>query len=154
MLAFGPRRPGAPPVRRYDRGCGDDFDAAHRACRARVQSIERVDCHRENRWSPPPRRWRHAAAGVAAAGRLLLVHARSPWTPHDFVDTLLALPLDLAGLQYGEGGPGASLHVRAGGVDRELIGSDETGLCESDGHPTPSPLPNIIGLRRLAAAAE
>jgi len=148
MLAFDPVDPTRDAaVRLVDRRCGQSFEEAHVRYRSRVQSIRMVSCHRTNTWAQQPKQWSHAAVGVDGQGRLLFVHARSPWSTHDFVDTLLSLPIDLAQLQYAEGGPEASLWVDAGGFELELVGSYETGFNENDDNRQAWPLPNVIGLR-------
>jgi len=148
MLVFDPIDPTRDPaVRLVDRRCGQSFEAAHAAYRSRVQSIRMVSCQRTNTWAQQPKQWSHAAVGVDGKGRLMFVHARSPWSTHDFIDTLLSLPIDLAQLQYAEGGPEASLWVDGGGFELELVGSYETGFNENDHNQHAWPLPNVIGLR-------
>jgi hypothetical protein len=149
LLAFDPVEPkGTPALRLFDRGCGEDYAVAAAQYRARIQSIRMVDCRRKNVWAQQPKQWSHAVIGVDGAGRLLLIHARSPWSTHDFVDILLGMPIDLARLQYAEGGPEATLYVHAGGVEMERIGSFETGFYERDDNSMAAPLPNVVGIRR------
>ena len=64
----------------------------------------------------------------------------------DFIDALLSLPIGLKQLQYAEGGPEAQLYVKAGGVERELVGSFETGFFD-DSNLEAWPVPNVIGVR-------
>jgi hypothetical protein len=139
-----PRRPGLPPVRILDRACEDaaglarDYDVA-------AQNIRMIDCQGRNVWAQQPRKWSTACVGTDAQGRVLLVHVRAPYTTHDLIDVLLRLPLGLRRLMYVEGGPEASLYVKAGG--REVVaemGSFETGFFESDGNRVFWPLPNVI----------
>ncbi|MCB9764909.1 MAG: phosphodiester glycosidase family protein [Alphaproteobacteria bacterium] len=148
MLVFDPVDPSRdPPLKIVDRKCGQSFAEAHARYRARVQSIRMVSCHGGSVWAQQPKQWSHAVVGVDKAGRLLFIHARSPWSTHDFIDLLLGLPIDLAQLQYAEGGPEASLWVDAGGREVELFGSYETGFNENDDNRRAWPLPNVLGLR-------
>ena len=124
----------------------DDLDALRPHYRSLVQSIRMVSWQRENVWSQSKRVWSHACIGIDGEGRPLLIHARSPWTTHDFIDILLELPIDLRQLQYAEGGPEAQLYVNAGGVELERIGSFETGFFESDDNRRGWPVPNVIGV--------
>jgi len=89
--------------------------------------------------------WSVAAIGVDRHGRVLFIHCRSPYTPHDLVENLLSLPLDLAGAMYAEGGPEAQLYVRSGRREIELVGSHGTSLFGSD---SAWPVPNVIGIVR------
>lgn len=150
VLAFDRVAAGVPRVTIIDNRC-DDRDAVAPQYRTLIQSIRMLRCDGVNVWSQQDKRWSHAVIGVDGAGRVLLIHARSPWSTHDFIDLLLALPLDLKRLQYAEGGPEASLFVRSGAVEVERFGSYETGFYESDDNDRAWPLPNVVGVRRSAA---
>ncbi len=150
VLAFE-RADGAPDdmprVRIIDRQC-EDLDALEPHYQSLVQSIRMVSCERANVWQQSARIWSHAVIGIDGDGRPLLIHARSPWTTHDFIDILLELPIDLRQLQYAEGGPEAQLFVDAGGVELERFGSFETGFLENDDNALAWPVPNVIGVVR------
>jgi len=140
----GPTRAGLPAVQILDESC-QDLRGLAASYRVVAQNIRMIDCQRHNVWAPQPRRWSTACVGTDAAGRVLLIHARSPFTTHDLVDELLALPLDLQRLMYVEGGPEASLYVAVGGkaVVSEM-GSFETGFFEGDQNRVFWPLPNVL----------
>lgn len=146
ILAFGARSGDVAPVTIIDRGC-DDYASVSANYASLVQSIRMLSCDGRNVWSQQDRKWSHAVIGMDGAGRPLLIHARSPWTTHDFIEILRALPLDLKRLQYAEGGPEAQLYVHAGGVEAEQVGSFETGFFESDANLGAWPVPNVIGVR-------
>lgn len=137
-----------PPVRIADRTC-EDIEALQRRYDVVIQGIRMTSCTRENMWSQQPKIWSHAVLGIDDQGRFLMIHARSPWSTHDFIDHLLALPIGVAMLQYAEGGPEAELFVRAGGVELELLGSYETGFNQNDDIAQAWPLPNVIGVLPL-----
>lgn len=145
LLMFGRTDTELPPVQLVDRGC-DDHEALLPKYRTAIQSIRMLSCDGRNVWSQQPRQWSHAVVGIDTAGRPLLIHARSPWSTHDFVEILRALPIDLARLQYAEGGPEAQLFLRAGGTELEQFGSFETGFFESDDNAVAWPVPNVIGV--------
>jgi len=138
-----------PPVRILDRDC-DDLDAWLPRYGSHVQSIRMLSCRGANVWSDSERIWSHACIGLDTAGRPLLIHARSPWSTHDFIDILRELPLQLDRLQYAEGGPEAQLAVRSAGVEREWVGSYETGFWEADDNQVAWPVPNVVGVKRKA----
>jgi hypothetical protein len=146
VLAAGPLDPGLPPVRILDRSC-EDVPALSARYRIVVQNIRMLDCARRNTWSQQQRRWSTACVGTDSAGRVLLIHCRSPYSTHDLIDMLRRLPLDLQRLMYVEGGPEASLYVKVG--DREVVsrvGSFETGFLEHDDNREFWPIPNVIAL--------
>lgn len=142
-LVFDPKEASLPAFAILDADC--DADRVTRYASA-VQSIRMVTCKRANVWSKQPRKWSHAVVGIDSRGRLLFIHARSPWSTHDFVEMLLRLPIDLARLQYAEGGPEASLWIAP--AKHDLFGSFETAFYETDDNPAPWPIPNILGITR------
>lgn len=85
---------------------------------------------------------------------MLLIHARTPWNTPVFTDILLELPLHIAHLMYGEGGPEASLTLSSGPHELALMGSYETGFVESDDNDHLWPVPNVLGFVRRAAAGQ
>jgi len=144
ILAFDPQSPGMAPVKLIDREC-DDLDAWKGHYGTLVQSIRMISCKGENVWAASEDPWSIAAVGVDRRGRVLFIHSRSPYTPHDLIENLLSLPLDLAGAMYAEGGPEAQLYVRSGQREIELLGSHGTSLFGSD---RAWPVPNVIGVVR------
>ncbi|MBW1878104.1 MAG: phosphodiester glycosidase family protein [Deltaproteobacteria bacterium] len=146
ILAFDPGDEAVPPVRIIDREC-DDFAQLRLQYRQMVQSIRMLSCTGQNVWSAQERRCSHAVIGTDRQGRALLIHARSPWSTHVFVEQLRSLPIDLDRLQYGEGGPEAQLYVAAGDFQAEWWGSFETGFNENDDNDRAWPIPNILGVR-------
>lgn len=144
VLAFDPTVPGVPPLKLVDRDCDSLEEAAQRYA-GLVQSIRMVSCDRKGVWAPSERRFSTAAVGVDGAGRLLLIHARSPWPVHELVAFLLAAPIDLRQAMYVEGGPEAQLYVRGGGTELTRVGASEHGLEAAVGH---LPVPNVLALIR------
>ncbi len=147
VLAFDPVAVSDAPVTIIDSRC-DDRDSVAPRYRTLIQSIRMLRCDGVNVWSQQDKRWSHAVVGIDGDGRALFIHARSPWSTHDFIDLLLALPLDLKRLQYAEGGPEASLYLKAGETEVDRFGSYETGFYESDDNDRAWPLPNVLGVRR------
>ncbi len=143
-LAFDPLASGVPPVRIIDRDC-EDLEEAGRPYAGLVQSIRMVSCRREGVWAPSERRFSTAAVGLDGAGRLLFIHARSPWPVHELVAALLAAPIDLRQAMYVEGGPEAQLYVRGGGTELTRVGASEHGLEAAVGH---LPVPNVLAAVR------
>ncbi len=142
VLAFDPLVSGVPVVRMVDRDC-DDLDEAARGYGTLVQSIRMISCDRRNVWSPSDRRFSAAAIGLDAKGRVLFIHARTPWPVHDLVSALLALPLDLVRAMYVEGGPEAQLYARGGGREIERVGG-LTGPASAANAGQAWPVPNVV----------
>lgn len=146
VLAFDPARAELPPVRLLDAACGE-LDAFPPPYGTLVQSIRMVSCDRQNVWAAEARRWSSAAIGVDGLGRVLFIHARSPWPVHELVDALLALPVDLRRAMYLEGGKEAQLFVRGGGREVERLGAiDAPG---GQDRSIPWEIPNaLVAVRR------
>ena len=149
ILAFDRLDASVPPVTIIDRDC-DDFEALRGRYGTLVQSIRMISCKGRNVWSPQPRRWSTAAIGRDAQGRVLFVHVRSPYSTHDLIDILMALPAGIERALYVEGGPEAQLYVTSGGREYEWVGSYESGFNEDDDNHAAWPVPNVIGIVRRA----
>jgi hypothetical protein len=147
ILAFDPLEEGLPPVQIIDRTCQDFTDLGGRYGTV-IQSIRMVSCHRHNVWQPRDEKWSTAAIGIDGAGRVLFIHARRPYSTHDLIDLLLALPIDLQRAMYVEGGPQAQLYIESGETTLELVGSPGIGFPLDDGLARPLPLPNVVGVKR------
>jgi len=141
ILAFDRLDATVPPVAILDRDC-DDFDALREKYGTLVQSIRMISCRRTNVWSQQPRRSSAAAIGRDRQGRVLFIHARSPYSTHDLIDILLELPLGIERALYAEGGPEAQLFVNSGGREREWVGGEDNRRAW--------PVPNVVGVARRA----
>jgi hypothetical protein len=152
VLVAEPDDPARPPARILDRTC-DDVPRESASYRVVVQNIRMLDCQGRNVWARQARRWSTACVGADAAGRILLVHVRAPFSTHDLIEVLRALPLGLTRLMYVEGGPEASLYLRVGGEPVvEEMGSFETGFFERDDNRRFWPLPNVLAFGPRAAS--
>jgi hypothetical protein len=145
ILALDPIDPSSPAAQIIDRTC-QDFPALSARYRTLVQGIRMQDCRGGNAWKADQRRWSMVVAATDRVGRVLFCFTRSPYTVHDFIDLLLALPLDLNRMMYLEGGPETSLVIDAGKTHLELHGSFETDFFESDLNLNFWPIPNVIGV--------
>ena len=151
ILAFDRLDDGVPPVQIIDRTC-DDLPGLQEHYGALVQSIRMISCQGKNVWRPQDKAWSTAAIGIDRAGRVLFIHVRSPLSTHDLIEGLLALPLDISRAMYVEGGPQAQLYVQAGGRELEFAGTYGSPLgVAADLYV--APIPNIIGVRRIAVAS-
>jgi hypothetical protein len=149
VLGFDRLDASVPPAQIIDREC-QDFEALRAHYGTLVQSIRMISCEGKNVWAPQAREWSTAAIGVDARSRVLFIHVRSPFSTHDLIDILLGLPIDLSRAMYVEGGPEAQLYVRSGGRELEFLGSYETGFKEADDNARAWPVPNVVGIARIA----
>lgn len=151
-LVFGPRKSGLPAVQILDRAC-DDLAKASADYEHVVQSIRMIDCKGRNSWGSRKQRYSSVVAAVDSRGRLLLLHCRSPYVMHDYIEQLRGLAaLDLKRALYLEGGPEATLRVESGGTLLSRVGSYETGFWENDRNHDEWGLPNVVAVRRRATS--
>ena len=164
VLAFDRADSTVPHVDLIDLTC-QDFEALRPRYRSFVQSIRMVSCKGENTWKPQEQRASNAAVAVDTTGRVLFLHCRSPYSTHDLIAGLLALPLGIAKAMYAEGGAEAQVYVRSGEVEIERTGVMAGGLLEggpigagagdsasgasnSQTSAAAWPIPNVIGIVR------
>ncbi len=137
-----------PPFRIFDLDAGgvslpgilDDYDCA-------VQNLRLIKTPSSNRWGQQPKQWSEAALGQDRAGNILFIFARSPFSMHDFNRELLAADIELVAAQHLEGGPEAQLYLHIGDIEKEWVGSYETGFAEHDDNDAAWPIPNVFGIR-------
>lgn len=127
---------------------GVSINAIRRDYGSVVQNLRLIKRPGENRWQRQDRRWSEAALAEDAQGRILLVFCRTPLTMREFNEALLGLGIGVVAAQHLDGGPPAQLFVRAGNVERELVGSHETGVREDEGNVAAWPIPIVLGVRR------
>lgn len=147
ILAFNPLIADLPGVQIIDREC-DDFPSLREKYGTLVQSIRMISCRGKNVWTQQPKKWSTAAIGTDEAGKVLFVHVRSPYSTHDLINILLALPLGIRRAMYTEGGLEAQLSIRAGEKVFDFVGSQETGYREVGDTTRARPIPNVIGVVR------
>lgn len=145
IIAFNPKSATLPDFQIIDKSC-QDWPSLKTQYNSMAQGIRMVDCRQKNVWSQQPRIWSMVVMGQDDAGNALFIFTRSPWSVHDFIDMLQALPLRLRKAQYLEGGPEASFFIQFGDFRRDFFGSYETGFYESDDNRQAWPIPNVIGI--------
>ncbi len=136
----------ASSARLIDLRC-EDLEPQRSLYTSLVQSYRLLGCDGTPTWQPSQKIWSHALVGADREGRILFIHARSPWSTRDFTEILLQLPLELERLHYAEGGPEATLALRVGERRLLQVGSWETGFNENDHNHQAWKIPNVIGVR-------
>lgn len=147
ILAFDPLNPQDPPVKIIDLDC-DDFEFWKDRYGTLVQNIRMISCQGRNVWSQQSKKWSTAAIGLDHEGKILFIHVRSPYSTHDLIKVLKALPLHITQAFYVDGGPVAQLCFQGDGQEVEFLGSYETGIHENNLNRQAWPIPNVIGVVR------
>jgi hypothetical protein len=148
LLACRPKSENIPPVQIIDLQC-ENFSQWRDSYHSFLQSIRMIDCQQENVWQPQPQKWSITALGMDKSGYLLMMHCRSPYSVHNFIQFILELPLDLYNAMYLEGGSQASLYISSGGITRELRGVSEAELLLGETDLSAWSIPNVIGVKRI-----
>jgi hypothetical protein len=117
--------------------------------RGRIQNLRLVAAPATNKWKSNGRAWSEAALAMDGAGRILIVFARAPHQMVDFNARIIA-QLGVVSAQHLEGGPEASLSIRAPQLRLDRAGSFETGFFDHSNQEQ-WPLPNVLVLRASAA---
>lgn len=149
FLAFDPKDKSLPKVKLFDRDC-EDFEKVRKQYSTLIQSIRMVSCNGKNVWVQQNKKWSTAAIGMDSKGRILFIHARSPYTTHDFINILLKLPIDLKRAMYVEGGKDAQLYANTGKDEFEFLGNYSTAIDSTNSNSIAWPVPNIVGIVRVS----
>jgi hypothetical protein len=147
VLVFDPKEKTSPAAQILDASC-EDLKVSAAKYQSQIEGIRMLSCEGKNVWKAQDKKWSHAVIGEDKKGNILLIHCRSPFSTHDFINILLGLPLNLINLQYAEGGPEAQLYLKVDNLEREKIGSFETNFLPDDSNLTAWPVPNILGVKR------
>lgn len=146
VLVFGPREKGVAAARILDRDA-PGFSKAVGQYATVIQNLRLMKARGESVWKPNKRKWSEALIAEDAQGRLLFIFTRTPYEMAELNARLARLPLGIERAFHAEGGPEASLSIRAPGLELDLCGSWETGFNEDDLNPRQWPVPNVIGVR-------
>jgi hypothetical protein len=145
LIAFHPKNDSLPPFQIIDRTC-QNWQELMQQYQSLTQGIRMIDCGQHNRWSQQPKYWSMVVMATDKEGRALMIHSRTPYSVHDFIEMILELPLNVYNAMYLEGGPEASFLLNHAERKISAIGSYETGFYESDGNDRFWPIPNVIGI--------
>lgn len=146
VLVFGPKQQGLAAARVLDRDA-PDFSQSVARYRTVIQNLRLLKSGGASVWKPNGRKWSEALIAEDTQGRLLFLFTRTPYEMADLNTRLTTLPLGITRAFHAEGGPEASLSIRAPGLKLDLCGSWETGFNENDGNLQQWPLPNVIGVK-------
>ncbi len=146
VLAFDPQQTELPPAVMIDL---DEPSATQKAAgyRTVVQNLRLMKDRGVNVWQASEKKWSEAAVGMDGIGRVLFLFSRFPLPMKEFNEKIKSLALDVTRLMHMEGGPVASLSIRAKDVHLDLSGSFETFIQENDLNLQQWPIPNVIGVQ-------
>ena len=145
ILAFDRRSRDVPRVKIIDRQC-EDFNTWKKKYTTLIQSIRMISCTGKNVWRQQPQKWSTAAIGIDHRGRVMFIHAGSPYSTHDLINILKKLPIHIARAMYAEGGPQAQMYINIGTHEYEFVGGVKIDLKDKVNSLFSRPIPNVVGI--------
>ncbi len=146
FMVFNPKDASFPRVRIVDSRRDEGWQGILKGYESVVQNYRIISNGKAVQWPTKDRAYSIAAIGIDRTGKLLLIHSRGHYSTHDFIEILLALPIQVRDAMYLEGGHEASLCLRLNGKWGEWSGIGKIGILKDDRN---SPLvPNVIGVAR------
>jgi len=145
FMAFNPINVAMPAVQIIDR-YDQDWKKLIKEYNTVIQNYRMISLKGYNVWKQSNKIYSTAAVAIDKHGNVLFIHSRSPYSVHDLNHILLELPLDIKNAMYVEGGPEATLYVKADGMALEWVGSYETNFFEHDDNKSAWQIPNVIGI--------
>lgn len=147
MLAFNPVDSFLYPIKIFELDLSS-FDSIERRYNTLLQNIRMVDSTQRNVWAQSNQIYSIAAMAVDRENNLLMVHSRTPYSVHDFIDILINnRNLNIYNAMYLEGGPESSLFLNVGNITIRSFGSYESAVYQKDDNDGFWVLPNVIGLK-------
>jgi uncharacterized protein YigE (DUF2233 family) len=143
FILFNPKDPALPPVKWLDSRRDKEWQNELKQYDSVVQNYRMISSGRKVKWREQDKTHSTAALGMDGAGHVLFILSRAPYTPQEFIDLLLSLPIQIRDAMYLEGGDEASLTLRHRENWVEWAGIDDLGIFSSQGPPR---IPNVIGI--------
>ena len=147
ILAFDRRTLDVPLLRMIDRQC-ENFDDWKDKYYTFVQSIRMISCTGQNVWRQQPQKQSTSVIALDEDGWGMFIHVRFPYSTHDLINILLALPLRISQAMYAEGGNEAQLYIRSRDAEYEFIGGYSPDFNNSHGYQYATPIPNVVAVAR------
>ena len=145
VLVFNPKELREKHVRIVDRRC-ENFKRARERYRTFVQSFRMITCRGGSTFKRSDKRFSIAALAIDRRGRVLFLISASPYSTFEFSLIIRRLRLGIRRAMYLEGGRDAQLYVKAGGVEREIVGKCGRFFGCTTGNPSARDVPNVIGI--------
>jgi len=148
VAAFNPHDGGMAAFRIFDLDApGISFESILKDYGAVVQNLRLIKRSGVNAWPSQDKKWSEAALAEDDAGRILFIFLREPFNMHDLNQELLGAGIGIVAAQHLEGGPEAQIYFRAGGVEKEMVGSYGATLQGNAENTIPWPIPNVLAVR-------
>jgi hypothetical protein len=147
VLAFNPKIPGIEPAVLVDVDTQDpgrildklnNYDSV-------VQNLRLMKGNGINVWGKSDKKWSESAIGIDQQGRILFIFCGYPHEMWQFNEMIKSLGIGVTRMMHLEGGPIASMSIRAKNLKLDLAGSYESN-SNSVGNGSQYAIPNVIGV--------
>ena len=145
FMVFNAKDPKLPDVQIVDRRLQEDWRSLIEKYHSVIQNYRMISYGKKRGWPQQEQVSSAAAIGMDRDGHVLFILSRSPYSIHDFIQILLALPIQIQSAMYVEGGPQASLVLKTHEEasiwigDREGESYEAAPVCE---------IPNVVGVKK------
>lgn len=153
FLCFNPVDASLPEVQIVDRRLQKDWKRVIKSYKTVVQNYRMISDGKKRGWLQREEIYGSAAIGMDNDHHVLFILSRSPFSTHDLIHILLSIPINIKSAMYLEGGPEATLYIRARGKETIFVGTCEADTSESEALKSLQRIPNVIGVVKRKGAA-
>ncbi len=149
MALFNPVDSNDKPFQIID-AVGEEWKTSVQKYHCALQSIRMIDATSAAvYWHKKPAiRCSMTVLAIDKMGNVLWLFVRSPYTANEFINFMLRSGLGIKSAMYLEGGPEASIYLKAGEKEIEKFGSYVSYSHPSNDNEESRKMPNVIGLRK------
>ncbi len=153
FLCFNPVDASLPEVQIVDRRLHKDWKSVIKRYNTVVQNYRMISDGKKRGWPQREEIYGSAAIGMDNDNHVLFILSRSPFSTHDLIHILLSIPINIKSAMYLEGGPEATLYIRARGKEMIFVGTCEADTTEHEDLKSLQRIPNVIGVVKRKGGA-
>lgn len=146
FLCFNPVDASLPEVQIVDRRLQKNWRSVIKRYNTVVQNYRMISNGEKVGWPQRGEIYGSAAIGMDKDNHVLFILSRSPFSTHDLIHILLSLPIHIKSAMYVEGGPEATLYMRAHDKEMVFVGTCGADTPEHVALKSLQRIPNVIGV--------
>ena len=146
FMVFNPINSSYPEVQFVDRRRQRNWTRLLQRYHTVIQNYRMISEGKKTGWPQQGKSYSIAAIGLDKNKNALFIYSRSPFSTHDFIHILLALPIQINNAMYLEGGPEATLHINLKDHSLKRKRSYAISSTAYENDKSPLKIPNVIGI--------
>ncbi|NNG06919.1 MAG: hypothetical protein HKM90_04230 [Desulfobacteraceae bacterium] len=146
FLCFNPVDNSLPEVQIVDRRLQKNWRSVINRYNTVVQNYRMISNGKKVGWPQRGEIYGSAAIGMDKDNHVLFILSRSPFSTHDLIHILLSLPIRIKSAMYVEGGPEATLYMRAHDKEMVFVGTCGADTPEHVAFKSLQRIPNVVGV--------